>query len=486
MSGIDIRPGGRPPGQPNPIYALGEHTAVSRPGFAGRMRLPLTLVWYLMRRGGQQASVSRAVVVLPLVAFAAATALALTVLGGVNMFLWSPPPGMQSLGEVYTVCALLAAAVLIVPLLSLGGAAARLSARRRDDRLSTLRLLGATSSTVSTMTVLESAAIAFTGSLLGIVFYLLGAPLVGLIHFGGQAIGSASLMLPPVSVMVVVVVMTLIAVLSAVMGIRGVVLSPLGVRMRTDAPPLKRWLFLVAAISIVVLFGVSQAVGGAGSVAVFLLMLLGLFVGAILLLNLLGPLVIAAIARRQVKKARTAERLMAMRFILESPKAVWRQVGGIAVTSFVAIIAGSGLALMQGTGNDLDDEARIMVGDIATGIYLTIAISFIMVTCSVGVSQAASVYDRSDLYQSLSVLGLSPQRVDRARRTAVLAPLRWVMFVSVTVGGILVFPLVGISIIIAPTNLMTVGGALALGAVLVGCGLLSTRPLLRSVSAYRP
>ena len=45
---------------------------------------------------------------------------------------------------IYQALAVIALVLLVVPLVSLGGAAARLSARRRDDRLATLRLLGAT------------------------------------------------------------------------------------------------------------------------------------------------------------------------------------------------------------------------------------------------------------------------------------------------------------------------------------------------------
>ena len=52
------------------------------------------------------------------------------------------------------------AGALLVMCVSLGGAAARLSARRRDDRLATLRLLGATPAAVSALAVIESAVLA--------------------------------------------------------------------------------------------------------------------------------------------------------------------------------------------------------------------------------------------------------------------------------------------------------------------------------------
>ena len=48
---------------------------------------------------------------------------------------------------------------------ALGGSAARLSARRRDDRLASLRLLGATPRLVRTLTVVESTVLAAVGAI---------------------------------------------------------------------------------------------------------------------------------------------------------------------------------------------------------------------------------------------------------------------------------------------------------------------------------
>src|SRR5690606_22997759 len=117
----------------------------------------------------------------------------------------------------------------------LGGAAARLSARRRDDRLATLRLLGATTATVARLTVLEAAAVAASGALVGVGGYLVLGPFVQLIPFRGERIGAAFWLAPWV-VACVVVAVTLLAALSAVVGLRQVSISPLGVRRRQDAP----------------------------------------------------------------------------------------------------------------------------------------------------------------------------------------------------------------------------------------------------------
>ncbi|MFE7651115.1 hypothetical protein, partial [Streptomyces phaeoluteigriseus] len=78
------------------------------------------------------------VLVLPVVAFGIVTTLVLTVIGGAQSFWrWS-----DDSAALYQALAGIALVLLVVPLMSLGGAAARLSARRRDERLSTLRQLG--------------------------------------------------------------------------------------------------------------------------------------------------------------------------------------------------------------------------------------------------------------------------------------------------------------------------------------------------------
>ena len=81
-----------------------------------------------------------AVLALPVVAFGVVPALVLTVVGGAQSF-WT---WTDDYAPVYQALAAIALVLLVVPLTNLGGAAARLSARRRDERLSTLRLLGVT------------------------------------------------------------------------------------------------------------------------------------------------------------------------------------------------------------------------------------------------------------------------------------------------------------------------------------------------------
>lgn len=426
---------------------------------------------------------SRAALVLPIVAFAVVSALVLVVLAGVQVFFsWT-----GDTAGVYQALAVIALALLIVPLLGLGGSAARLSARRRDDRLSTLRLLGASGGTVAALTVLESTALAVSGALVGVVGYCLLVPLVGLISFRGERLGASALWMPAIEIVCVVAAMLLLAATSAVIGLRSVVISPLGVRVKQSAPTTHWVRVVIGAVVIALSVGAVGLIGRIGGneemiIAIAILTLLVAFGGTLAILNLIGPWVVGLFARRQATRAKNADRLIAARAVLESPKAAWRQISGVAMTSFMAVFAGTGLALAQMAQSSAADQQSLeLTDDIRTGIFLTIAISFLMVACSVGVNQAAGILDRRDLYVSLDRLGMPIGEMDASRRRAVMSPLRIVTVGSALCAAVVILPLTGIAMIIAPLSIAVIVAALAAGIGLVWLGLRATRPVLSRV-----
>jgi hypothetical protein len=436
------------------------------------------VAWLLARPG----SAGLAASALPVTAFAIVTALLLTVIGGAQSFwTWTDDDAVT-----YQALAVVALVLLVVPLASLGGAAARLSARRRDDRLSTLRLLGATPATVSALAVLESAVLALLGAIAGVVGYFALVPLVALIPFRGDALGVAGVMLPwPVLVGVPIGVL-LLAVVSAVLGLRLVVISPLGVRTRQEAPKL-HWLRVVIAVVVVgIAFLMMAVLQVAGSVMIILAMLALAFGGSLAVLNLIGPWVIRLVARGQARRAKTPARLLAARAVLESPKAAWRQVSGVAMASFMAVFAGTGVALLGAFGEAADAEGLELFADIRTGILITVIGSFLMVACSVGVNQAAGILDRGELYRSLGMLGMPTATMDAARRRAVMSPLRITAIGSAVTAAIVMLPLTGVTLIVAPLSLAVIAAVLAAGIAVVWLGLFATRRMPGRVAAAEP
>lgn len=414
------------------------------------------------------------VLALPFVAFTTVSALVLTVVGGAQSFwAWTDPEA-----PIYHALAAIAIVLLVVPLVTLGGAAARLSARRRDERLSTLRLLGVTPAGVVVATVVESAIVAAAGAVAGFVLHLVTVPLIGLIPFRGAALGAGAVLLPAPNVLAITVTIVLLAATSAAIGLRMVVISPLGVRTRVVAGTAHWIRAVIAGIALIAAFVVISVVPDAAGMLPTIIVLTVAFAIAFAVLNVIGPWALRLQARWGLRRADGPEQLLAARTVLESPKAAWRQISGIAMASFIAVFAGSAVAALQvmGTGSP---EDLALAADIRTGVTIILIASFVMVAASVGVNQAAEILDRQDLHRSLHRLGMPIATVEGARRRAIMRPLLFTAIGSALCAGVLIFPLLGLAIVTAPISLITIAAVIAAGVGIVWFSTRATRPILR-------
>ena len=418
--------------------------------------------------------VSRATVALPVVAFSVATAMLLVVVGGAGeIFRWTG----ANVAE-YRALAVTAIALLVVPLVTLASSAARLSARRRDDRLAILRLLGARPALVTAVTVLESTAYATAGAALGVALYAAALPLVGAIVLHGQPLGAGALWVGPGAAIGVVAAVAIVSCVSSLVGIRAVVISPLGVKKRTDAPRV-RWLRLaVGAVVVAVGAIVVQAVDLGAGVTVVAGIMAGVIAAMLLVLSLVGPLVVRIIASADARFARGPVRLLAARKMLDDPKGTWRAVGSVALTSFIAVVGGmaASLSATLATGDDL-----VLADDIQTGVIMTLVISFVAVGCSVGVNQAAEILDRREISISLDRLGVPRSVLERARYRAVLLPLAIASVAPAVLGILLMLPAAGAEMLSSPQSLATIATGIGGGIAIVALALAATRPVATSV-----
>ncbi|WP_068925846.1 FtsX-like permease family protein [Planobispora rosea] len=239
-------------------------------------------------------------------------------------FTGTPSPDAQA----YQALALIATVLMAVPLLVFGGAAARLTVARRDQRLAALRLVGATPGQVVTMTVAEAVITAVAGAVAGTVLYGLLTPLLAGIEIGGGSWFAADLWPDVPYTLAVLGAVPLLVGLSAVVGLRRVVVSPLGVARR-ETPPAMRVVRVVALLAVLAVVPTLGAGSAAGVVAV----VLGL---AFLAINLTGPWVVGVIGGITARTARGPARLLAGRRLVDDPRAAWRTVSGVAMTGFVA------------------------------------------------------------------------------------------------------------------------------------------------------
>ncbi|GAA3227440.1 ABC transporter permease [Nonomuraea helvata] len=230
--------------------------------------------------------------------------------------------------EAYRVLTLIASVLMVVPLLVFGGAAARLTVARRDQRLATLRLVGATPGQVVGMTVAEAAIVALAGALLGTVGYAVAAPLLARIPIAGGPSFVSDLFPSPLILAALLVAVPLLVGLSAVAGLRRVVVSPLGVAKR-ETPPGMRFLRVIVLLAVLAVFPMLTR----GTSAALVAAALGL---AFLCVNLAGPWVVGMIGRITARSARAPARLLAGRRLVDDPRSAWRTVSGVALTGFVA------------------------------------------------------------------------------------------------------------------------------------------------------
>lgn len=230
--------------------------------------------------------------------------------------------------QEYQVLSLIASVLMVVPLLVFGGAAARLTVARRDRRLAALRLVGATPGQIVAMTVAEAVIVALAGALAGAVVFALAVPLLAGIEMQGGPWFAADLFPGPLVLAGVLVAVPLLVGLSAVAGLRRVVVSPLGVAKR-ETPPAMRFVRVLALLVVLAAFPLLTR-GTSVAVIVVALAL------AFLCVNLAGPWVVGMIGRITAAGARGPARLLAGRRLVDDPRAAWRTVSGVALTGFVA------------------------------------------------------------------------------------------------------------------------------------------------------
>ncbi|WP_230881924.1 ABC transporter permease [Planomonospora sp. ID91781] len=258
----------------------------------------------------------------------------------ISDFTGEPTPDAQG----YRILALIASVLMAVPLLVFGGAAARLTVARRDQRLAALRLVGATPGQVVAMTAAEAVITAFAGAVAGTLLYVLLIPPLTGIEIAGGSWFAADLWPGVPYTLAVLAAVPLLVGLSAVVGLRRVVVGPLGVAKR-ETPPGMRFVRVAVLLAVLAVVPTLSVGSGGGMIAV----VLGL---AFLSINLAGPWVVGLIGRITAGTARGPARLLAGRRLVDDPRAAWRTVSGVALTGFVA-----GFVVLLNPSADLLGEA---------------------------------------------------------------------------------------------------------------------------------
>lgn len=386
----------------------------------------------------------------------------------------------------YQVLAFGLVAVLIVPLITLGTATARLAARSRDDRLATLRLLGVTSGRVRRLAVAEVTIIAAVGVLIGTAVSAALPFALSLLSVHGEPLRASELWLPWWVTAAIPPALVLIASLSALLGLRKVVLSPLGVRTRQDAPQMSWFRVLIALVVLGTAVLITQMISPGWGVTVLLGALTAVVLAVMAVLGVVGPFAVAFVSRHIAARTADPAKLVATRGIQEDPRAAWRSVSTLALATFILIPTGSLLGYLDTISRSQSREIMtrdqlLMFADARTMLLTLVAVSFIVVACQVAITQTAAILENRELYVALDRIGMPRPRIDRMRRLRVTTSAITAVF-GAAIGSVTVtFFIVAIAMVVAPLFTVAIVVVLLLGLLLIRASVSFTTPVLRHV-----
>lgn len=429
------------------------------------MTAALRLWWLLGRR---ERSTDRLPTVLAATAFAVASGALLVVLGGLHAIVGRWRSGLDpDTGPLYLVLAVTAAGLMAIPILTLGGQAARLTLARRDRRLAALRLAGATSGQTAVLTVAETAAQAAVGAVLGAALYGVSLPVLMMISFQGQRLALDELWLGPGLLLAGLAAVLLLALASATVSLARVAVTPLGVASRVT-PRRLTVLRLVLALVMLVAWPVLLPMLPVAGVVV-----LGLAVVAVI--NIVGPWLVMLFGMVLAGLARRAPTLLAARRIVDDPRTAWRSVSAFALVIMLAM--GSAWAASFGA---LAAEVGTLSADMATGATITLVIVSVVAATSSGVVHACRVIDNRSLHRSLVLAGTDVDVLDATRMREVVWPLA---VTALTAGGFAMMLMLPLQSEL-PVALARFGIAVGGSAALTLLALAASHPLL--VRTARP
>jgi len=239
-------------------------------------------------------------------------------------------------GQVLVVIGALA---LLVPIAVLVATAARLAAAQREQRLATLRLVGASPAQTRRVAAMEGGLVGLVGAIAGWGLFAALQPAIAGLPLNpseGTRFFADDLWPRPGVVALVLVLTPLVTMTAAVASLRRLDISPLGVSRRAPVgqPSALRIAPLVLALPLFALamWTASHGEESDGAVALigssFVLVIAGI-VSA-------GPLLVWAISAWLARHARGPAGLVAARRLAADPRAGYRAIGGVVLAVFVA------------------------------------------------------------------------------------------------------------------------------------------------------
>jgi hypothetical protein len=265
-----------------------------------------------------------------------------TLRGGVGVVevrsIESAPPGRNATGFLRIMVAI-GIVGLLVPVAVFVATATRLAAARREQRLAALRLVGATPWQTAAIAAAEATLAAAAGTALGFAAFAMARPAVARIPFDGSAFFTADLRLAAGMALLTALGVPVVAAGAALLSLRRVQISPLGVTRRAARRrPTWRRLLLLGAGLVGFVLALEAAVSVKGSTTVPTIALGAAFLAVIAGIVAAGPLLTVTVARAMGRFGRQAPALLAARHLQDDPAAGFRAISGLVLATFVATV----------------------------------------------------------------------------------------------------------------------------------------------------
>ena len=450
-----------------------------------------TLVFDLQRESIRARSGTGIVSVLAIVSLTIGSAIAFLVAGGTWMF-WeraqhvedAAPALKEPFGNeieffLYSwfALALLACAFILPALFNLTAQAAVLGASGREQRLATLRLLGLSSRQVERMAIVETGLQAIIGIVLGGLISQLIAPVFTQLDFQMRSISLPEILLPWWGYLAVAGVLFLLAIGAALVGMRRVRVSPLGVAKR-QMPAAYRWWRAIVFLVIV-------AVGGAflfGKAGPPTAMVIVVMFGMLMSINLIAPFVLQLGAHILSLFPGTAH-FVACQRVAGNARPAWRRSAAIGFFGYLA-----GFLVTAPLGSDAlalslkeDPGTNVVFKDISTGVVLTLIFGFTLTTMSIILGQVSGIFEDKELIRSLDLMGVPRGFQFRSGALAVMGPVVGLSFFGFLFGGgiasLMFFSSVESSDVNVLARLLMAFGFLAVGWLVTLLAIVIVEPL---------
>jgi hypothetical protein len=228
-------------------------------------------------------------------------------------------------------------AALLLPILVLIATATRLAAARREQRLAAMRLVGALPRQVRTLAAVEAAVSAMCGTALGFAGFAVVRPYAARTDLDGSRFFPTDLHLTWSSAALIGLGVPVLSALAALVSLRNVQMSPLGVTRSATRKP-AAWWRVIPLIAGVIAFVVTLPIltGAAGDGAVWLLaaVMALLIVGIVVV----GPWLTTGVGKVLIWTSRRAATTIAGHRLTADPSASFRSISGLVLAVFLVTI----------------------------------------------------------------------------------------------------------------------------------------------------